>query len=154
VPARQAADAELRQELPLIQKTSKQPFHPATAQQRQEAPLAKTGLSPARDQRGELWPVLEKPSKPRFELRYAGEQLGLEDLDRKERDEANDRPHSQRDRLAIGEPEQVIVEAVLFIPEAATFPNAAEHSARDVEKVLEEFAGDVLVNGIVPGQFE
>src|SRR5207245_9197199 len=55
-------------------------------------------------------------------------------------------------RSAAGQVEHVVVEAVLLVPQLD--PGDVVQGARDVDEVLEELGGDVLVGGVVPGELE
>ena len=59
VIARQRAHAVVGQEFVSVEQPAQQAFQPVSAQQREQPPLAAARVVPARDQVGQLGPVLE-----------------------------------------------------------------------------------------------
>jgi hypothetical protein len=80
-----------------------------------------------------------KPGRPR-------DRLLLEDLDRDQRDHADERANAQRDR-ALADVHLVVVEAVALVPQARSAERVHRVDDRDV--VLEELRSEVLVRRVV-----
>ena len=95
----------------------------------------------------EIRTVVDEPLQPPGERGDPGQLTGLERLHRVERDEPHHAPHSQRDAPAIGEVEDVVVEALFLVPE----PEGV-HRVGDVDEVLPELARHVLVGLIRAGE--
>ena len=55
---------------------------------------------------------------------------------------------------SIGEPENVVVETILVVPKRHAVDANVVHGLRNVNEVLEEFAGDVFVSDILLGEFQ
>ena len=88
---RQRPDAEIGEELRLVQHPLQQLLHPMAAQQRQQPPFAAARLVPARHQARQVGPMAQEPSQPPLESGQLFEQLGLQHLDREERDQPDHR---------------------------------------------------------------
>ena len=82
------------------------------------------------------------------------EQVGLERFDGKERDQADHRPHAQRDGAAIAGDQLVVVELILLVPERRSVFAHVVHRVGDAQEMLEELAGDVLVDRVVDRELE
>ena len=55
---------------------------------------------------------------------------------------------------AVGQVQLVVVELVLLVPQADAGFADVGHGLGDVQEVLEELGGDVLVDGVVQGKLE
>ena len=79
--------------------------------------------------------------------------LFLETLDRVQRNEPDQRPYPERHTAPVAEPQDVVEEPILGVPEGAV---AADHLHRraDVDVVFEEFRGQTFVDGVGLRQFE
>ena len=66
------------------------------AQQRQQTPLARARLVPARDERCQVGPMLQEPFQPSLEVGQSIEQLRLERFDGEQRNQADHRAHLER----------------------------------------------------------
>ena len=90
------------------------------------------------------------------EVRQLLQQLRLERLDGEERNQPDHRAHLERDRPAVGQVQLVVVELVLLVPQADAVLAAADvgHRLGDVQEVLEELGGDVLVDRVVQRQLQ
>ena len=102
----------------------------------------------------QLGAVLQEPFHPARELRQALQDVRLERLDREERDQSHHGPHLERRRVAVRQVQHVVEEAVLLVPQLDAFAGDVVHRARDVDEVLEELRGDVLVGRILARQLE
>src|SRR5208282_493752 len=100
--------------------------------------------------------VSEEPLEPGFELRQTGQQLGLERLDGKQRNQTHDGANLEADHVAVGQVQRVIEELVVGVPQADAVAVAADvaHGLGDLQEVLEELGSDVLVDGVVQGQLQ
>ena len=92
VVLRERAHAVVGQELGLVEHAPQQHLHAVAAQQRQQAALAEPGSCQRDTRLGEVGPVGQEPVEAPLELRQLIEQVGLERLDREQRDQA--RPSS------------------------------------------------------------
>ena len=77
VHLRHRAHAEVGEELVRVEHAHQQLLHAMSAQQRQQATLAATGLIPMGHELREVGSVAQKPFEPRRELGHALQQLGL-----------------------------------------------------------------------------
>ena len=95
--------------------------------------------------------MLEEPAHALGKARQPVEHVLLEDLAREQRDEADHRAQADRQVLAV-DVDEVVVEAVLLVPEA----DAAQpvNCVRDRDVVLEELRRDVLVRRILGRELE
>ncbi len=83
------------------------------------------------------------------EVREFGRECGVQCRDRQKRYDAHQRTHLHRERAPVREPDDVVEETVVDVPEAL-----AVHCLCDVREVLVELDGDVLVRLVVVGQAE
>ena len=96
----------------------------------------------------------DEPARATGEPRQLGENLGIQHLDGKQRDQTDHRAHAQRNPLAVGQVQHVVVELVGLIPQPAAVAADVLHRVRDIEEVLEELGGDVLIDVVVHRQFQ
>ena len=68
-----------------------------------------------------------------------------------ERQQTDHRADLQALRRAVGQAQQVVEEAVLLVPHLVVVLAHAVHGGGDPEEVLEELAGDLLVDRVVVG---
>ena len=69
-----------------------------------------------------------------------------------ERQQADQRPHLQTHRPAVGQPQHVVEEAVLLVPHLVAMLAATVHRVGDPHEVLDELEGDLLVDRVLLGQ--
>ena len=112
------------------------------------------GYLPARNQPCQIRPVLDEPASAASETRQLGRDLRVQHLDGKQRDQTDHRAHAQRNLLSVGQVQHVVIELVGIVPQAAAVAADVLHGVRDVEEVLEELRGDVLVHMVVQRQFQ
>ena len=60
----------------------------------------------------------------------------------------------ERRALAVGQVEHVVIEFILSVPQADAFLADVVYRLGDVEEVLEELRGDVLIDFVVLRQFK
>jgi len=96
---------------------------------------------------GHVGSVIEVPVDPSPEPVQPVQQLLVEDGDREEWDQAHHRTHPDRDGCAVRSAQDIVVEAVLLIPQALMV-----HCQRDHRVVLEKLDRDVLIDTVVRGQ--
>ena len=97
--------------------------------------------------------VIEEPLHAAHESRQMLDVFGLERLDGEKRNQAHHRANFQRPVHSIGQMENVVVEAILRPTDL--FRSHPDRSWRpDVDEVLEELAGDILVSGVMLGQLQ
>ena len=114
-------------------------------------------MLPLREQARQLRMMFAVPAHALGEVRRQLAQplpSGLCQRDRWEDGEQPDeRAELQRHPLAVRSPEEVVVEAVLLVPEAAALAAESIHRRGDGQVVLEELDGHVFVGRIAQGQF-
>ena len=88
------------------------------------------------------------------QLRIARDRIRLEHRRRAQRQQPHQRPHLQAHRLAVGQPQQVVEEAVLLVPHLVVMLAAAVHRIGNPHEMLDELEGDLLVDRVVLGQDE
>ncbi len=140
----------LGEELVLVEQPAEQPLHAVPPHQREQAPLAEPRRLPAGDEAGEVRPVAQVPLEAGAEAGEPCEQVGLHRLDGEERDEADERAHLEAEVLAAREVQHVVEELVVLVPEGDALAAEVVHRVGDREEVLEELAGDVLVDRVLP----
>src|SRR5580700_7228429 len=117
--------------------------------------MAAPRLAPVRHQPGKLRPRVQHPLHTRTKSRNSLEELWFERLDREQRNQTHHRSHLERRLGAIRQVEHVVEELVLFIPQSHALLTAnGVHGLSNVQKMLEEFAGDVLIGVIVLREFK
>jgi len=116
--------------------------------------LAAAGILPAGNELGQVGTILEQPLEPVGELGHFQQHLRVERFHGEERDQADHGTDFQRQALAIGQVEDVVVKFVLLVPQANALVADIVHGLGDLEEMLEELGGDVLVYIIVQRQFQ
>ena len=81
---------------------------PRSSDSRRRSP--RPGSSQSRDQLGQVRPVVQEPCRRRVKSGSFVQQLRLQRLDRKQRDQAHDRADLELDRPAVGQVQHVVVE--------------------------------------------
>ena len=99
----------------------------------------------------EVGPVLQEPFHALAEARHLVELLLAQRHDREERYDADDRMQLQQPRRTFLLGQLVEIEALFLVPQAAATERV--HGIDDGEVVIEELAGDILVDGFRLGQF-
>ena len=84
----------------------------------------------------------------------ARDDIGLDHRRRAKRQQADQRPHLQAHRPAVGQPQQVVEEPVLLVPHLVVMLAATVHGVGDPQEVLDELEGDLLVDRVGLGQDE
>ena len=84
--------------------------------------------------------------------RIARESLPFKHRGRAQRQQPHQGPHLQPDRLAVGEPQQIIEEAVLLVPHLVVTLADAVHGIGDPQEMLGELEGDILVDRVLLAQ--
>src|SRR5262249_25324436 len=100
---------------------------------------------------GEVLPILQEPVHALAKAGQLAQHLFFQDLDRKERHEANQGADTQGELAPIDE-QLVVVKAVFLIPQ----PCASQRidGVGNRHEVLEEFGGNVLIGVVVVCQLE
>ena len=98
--------------------------------------------------------VVQEPLQPLAETREPVQHFRLQSLDREQRDQTHHRANAQPHSLIVRQIQHVIEELVRLVPEADVRAVHAAHRFGDIEEMLEEFAGDVLIHVIVLGEFQ
>src|SRR6266545_3268925 len=154
VVARQRADTVGREELLFVQHEAEDPGQLLARHDRQhEAPPAARHLDFG-NVLAELGVVVDEPARPAPEARQAIGHVRVPRLDGEERDQAHQRAYLHPLPPAVREGQNVVVEAVFLVPEAHVLPAHVADGMGDVDEVLEELAGHVLVGGIFARQLE
>src|SRR5947209_189947 len=136
--ARDAADAIGREERLLVEhamEDADELFAPGDSEQ---AALAVSGGAHASHVGGEVGAVVYEPVKTLLKIGHLVEHFGFERLHGKQRDEADHGTQLHGDAFAVVEGEDVVEEAVGFIPERDTYligPHAV-HGIGDVHEMV------------------
>ena len=156
VMARQRADAVRAQELVLVEQGGEHALELLLVEDRQQpaaviADEAGLGRRHLGDQLGmagaELLDHRHQPGKAR-------DRLGLDHRRGAERQQADQRAHLEAHRLAVGQPQHVVEEAVLLVPHLVAVPAAAVHGVGDPHEMLDELEGHLLIDRVLLGQDE
>src|SRR5271165_1030606 len=97
--------------------------------------------------------MLEVPFKALSELRNRIQKLRLKRLHREKWDQPDHRPHLERNCLTIWQVQNVIEKTIGFIPQSNSIPHVG-HRLSDLQKVLEEFRGDLFVDMVARREFQ
>ena len=103
---------------------------------------------------GHVRMVVDEPLHAPLEPLQPIHDFRLEHLHRKQRHQAHHGAYLEEMVAAIGQMEHVVVKAVLLIPELNALTAAIVHGVGDVNKVLEEFAGHILIGHLFACQLE
>src|SRR5277367_695149 len=96
----------------------------------------------------------EEPIHAALEIRKARKIFGVEYLDGKKRNETHHRAHLHGNGfVSRTKVQDVIVKTILLVPEANSLVSHVVHGQRNINEMLEEFTGDILVCGILVSQF-
>ncbi len=101
----------------------------------------------------EIGPLLHEPVHASREVGQLIQQFFFQRLNGKERDEAHQRANLEGNEIATRAVDGVVVEPVSFIPEARTAALLVD-GVGDIDEVLEEFGGYVLVSGLCLGELQ
>jgi len=97
--------------------------------------------------------IVEEPEHAALEAWEVIHKLPFESLNPQKRNQ----PHQGADLeiavIAVGQVQNVVVKAVLLVPELDAFPSIV-HRLRDVHKVFKKLAGDVFIGGVFAGQLQ
>src|SRR5215467_2228554 len=125
-----------------------------SAHEREQAALTAARLVPARDKPGQVGMVFQNPLQSRAEFGHACQQFGLQGLNRKERNQPDERAYFDYDGISVRQAQNVVIEFVFIVPQTDAFTGYVGHRGGYLQKVLEKFCGYVLVDRVVPGQLE
>src|SRR2546425_3942748 len=149
VITRQSADSAGGEEFGFVEHAREDALQLLAVDERQQA--ADAARRPLRhfDVLRDIGMIVDEPLHAALEAGKTIHNFGFERLDGEQRDQPHHRTDLQEVLLAMGETKDVIVEAVLCVPQRNAIPSHVVHRVGDVDKVLEEFAGDILVGGIL-----
>ena len=102
----------------------------------------------------QVWAVLDEPLHPLLEAWKLFQKVRLQGLHGKERDQANKGPDPERYKGTIWEVEDVIVEPILLVPQTNGCATQMVDSIGDVEKMLKELGGHILIGRLGAGQLQ
>ena len=150
----QGAQTVVAQKFSFVQRPPEQAFHAMPAQQREQPAFAGAAHLPARNQFGQFGAMIQKPVHPARKVRQFPEQRRFQHFHGKQRNQTDHGTHLQRHGFTVRQAKVVVVKLVLLVPQTErTFLDAIDGGG-DAEKMLKEFGGDVLVDAVVPGQFQ
>ena len=135
---------------------AQQALHPVAAQQRQQPPLAAARLVPARHQRRQVGAVVAGTTPAGgVNSGSCAEQLRLERLDGEQRDQADHRAHlaAAHARRRAGAARRSRTRPPRPTGRCRVAADVG-HRLGDVQEVLEELGGDVLVDRVVQRQLQ
>ncbi len=98
--------------------------------------------------------IVDEPLHAALEARQAIDNFRLQRFHGEERDEAYHGANLKVVLASIRQSENVIVEAILVVPQGHAINADIVHGVRDVDEVLEELAGDIFVSNIFLGEFQ
>src|SRR4051794_31939886 len=98
--------------------------------------------------------ILDEPLHPAFESGKPIDDIGLERLNSKQRNQTDGRTRFERSMRAIGQAKRIVEKSVFGVPQGKTQTADVHHRMRNMNEVLEEFAGKILVVRILPSEFE
>src|ERR1700687_3991452 len=98
--------------------------------------------------------IVDEPLHAPLEPGQAIDDFGLESLDSKKRNQSDHRADFQDVLFPVGELQDIVIAAVCIVPERTASTAKILPGTRDINEMLEEFAGDVFVGGIFFGQLE
>src|SRR6202007_997949 len=98
--------------------------------------------------------IVDKPLHAAFEAGETVDNVFFESLHCKKGNQPNKGAHLEVVVLAVRKMKNVIVKAILVVPEFNTLAAAVVHGVGDVNKVFQELAGDVFIGGILAGQLK
>ena len=153
VVARDRADAVGREELVLVQHEPQDPRQLLAGDDRQQPALVPSGVVSSWTWSRSSGRLSMNHCMRRLKPGSASTTVGLQRLHREQRDEPDQRAHLQRLVVAVGV-QDVVVEAIRLVPQADALVAHVVHGVGDVDEVLEELGGDVLVRRVFPGQLQ
>ena len=151
--ARDAADAVRREKVLLVKRLTKKRFHPMSTEKREKPPFAAPRLIPTRNKRGHLRSFTEEPLKALAKDWELREDFRLDRLNCKERNQSDDREDLDGLDATVGHAHEVVVKAVVLIPEPDVFAAHLRHRFGDLQEVLEELRRHVLVKRPIMREF-
>src|SRR5262249_40286704 len=98
--------------------------------------------------------VVEKPVHPASEVWQPFEQVWFDGFHGEQRHQSHKRTHLEALELTRREVEHVIEELVCLVPQWHARATDVVEGFGDIEEMLEELAGDVLVRRIMTGQLQ
>ena len=102
----------------------------------------------------EVRPIVDEPLQPPFEARQPLQQLRLQGFHGEQRNQPDHGTNLHWKMRAVRQPQHVVEEAVLLVPQSRAILAAMAHRMRDVDEVLPEFARHVFVGPVFLGQLE
>ena len=148
----EGADAVGAQELVLVEHLRKDPAEPLRVDQGNDPPVRHAEMPQAR--RVDGLPKLGNPAQAFLHLSHRPrDALPLPLLDNRggaQGKEPHHGAHLEPLGAAVGEPQDVVVEAVLLVPHAVL--TGTVHGRGDIVEVLCELEDHVLVDGVVGGE--
>src|SRR5579859_3454888 len=124
------------------------------AYQGEQAALAAARLVPARDLIGQLRTVLKEPLQASTKVGHTLEQVRLDGLHREQRDKPHQGSDAQSSSLSAWQVQDVVEELVCIIPQRKVFATDIVHGGGDVQEMLEELVGDLLICAVVAPELQ
>ncbi len=98
--------------------------------------------------------ISDKPFQPASEAGQPVQRVSFDALHSKQGNQSHERADLERDVSAVRTVNRVVEETVLGVPKAYAVATQVVDGVRNVNEVLKEFRGDVLVGWLGAGQFQ
>ncbi len=142
------------EELGFIQHPHEQPAQLRLVENGQEASIADAGLRQRGEPRSELGSMRSQPLHAGHELGQLAHIGGTQDDTGGKRKQTDQRSHLQPCRATVRCRQDVVEEAILFVPETAVRVVGIIHRGGDPQVLLEELGGHRLVRRVMACQLE
>src|SRR6266446_2278156 len=148
---RQRSNPIRRQELVFVQHVAEQSLQPFARRNRKQTALLLVGGFHVRDMASQIGPVLDKPVQSTSESGKTANFLVFQNLDRQQRNQANQRSDAKGSALSAHH-QLIVVKAVLLIPK--TTATQRIYGIRDRDEMFKKLRRDVLVSRFLLRQID
>src|SRR5215510_9053145 len=98
--------------------------------------------------------MVDKPIQPLLETGKRLDHVSVKCLDCKQRSQSDCRSYAQRKVTAVWSVQHIVIEAILWIPQAKILSANIVHGVRDVNEVLPKLTRDIFVGRILSRQLQ
>ena len=103
---------------------------------------------------GEIGTIVDEPIQPALEIRKGFQHVGLDRQHCEQRYQSHGGTHAQRKVIASARMQHIVIKAILLVPQSNVLGTNPVRRVGDVDEVLPEFTGHVLVSCVLAGQLE